>query len=109
MAESDSRNENTNEQLKPVRLFSGAKLLGQTRLVMGDSIFDDAELASVTNRTNNTSGKCVTCLVTPLTGTITLPEILPSGVDNYTVDEGGRLGCISKPTTECDIDINPPL
>ncbi|HII44919.1 MAG TPA: hypothetical protein HA327_02675, partial [Candidatus Poseidoniaceae archaeon] len=56
-----------------------------------------------------TSGKCVTCLVTPLTGTITLPEILPSGVDNYTVDEGGRLGCISKPTTECDIDINPPL
>ena len=109
MAKSDSRNENTNEQLKLVRFFLGAKLLGQTRLVMGDSIVDHAELAGVTIPTNCTSGRCGTCLVTPLIDTIAPPEVLPPRLDYYTVNEGGRLGCISKPTTDCDIDIRPPL
>ena len=109
MAESDSRNENTNEQFKLVRFFMGAKLLGQTRLVTGDTIVDHAELAGVYIPTNCTSGRCGTCLVTPLTDTIALPDVLPPGLDDFTIEEGGRLGCISKPTTDCDIDFRPPL
>ena len=109
MAESDSHKENTEEQLRLVRFFLGAKLLGQTRLVLGDTVVEHAESAGVNVPTNCTSGTCGTCLVTLLAGTIELPEVLPPGLDDYTVEEGGRLGCIGVPTSDCDIDIRPPL
>ena len=109
MTESDSHNENTNEQLKLVRFFWGAKLLGQTRLALGDTIVEHAESAGVSIPTSCNSGTCGTCLVTPVNDAIAPPEILPHGLDDYTTEEGGRLGCISMPIADCDIDIRPPL
>ena len=52
MSESDSHQENTDEQLRLVRFFLGAKLLGQTRLVLGDTVVEHAESAGVNVPTN---------------------------------------------------------
>ena len=56
MAESNSHKENTDEQLRLVRFFLGAKLLGQTRLVLGDTVVEHAESAGVNVPTNCISG-----------------------------------------------------
>ena len=77
MADSDSHDENSEQQIKLVRFFMGAKLLGQTRLVLGETIVEHAESAGVNIPTNCTSGTCGTCMITLLTGDVPLPEILP--------------------------------
>ncbi len=109
MTKSDSHDENSVNQLKLVRFFMGAKLLGQTRLEPGDTVVEHAESAEVSIPTNCTSGTCGTCMITLLSGEINLPEILPPGLDDYMVEQSARLGCIGIPTTDCDIDIRPPL
>ena len=43
------------------------------------------------------------------TSTVLLTEILPPGLDDYLIEQSARLGCIGCPTTDCDIDIRPPL
>tara|TARA_Y100000768_G_C23665082_1_gene534984 strand:- start:160 stop:489 length:330 start_codon:yes stop_codon:yes gene_type:complete len=109
MTDSDSHNENSEQQIKLVRFFMGAKLLGQTRLVLGETIVEHAESAGVNIPTNCTSGTCGTCMVTLLTGDVPLPEILPPGLDDYMVEQDARLVCIGMPSTDCEIDIRPPL
>lgn len=109
MAESDSHSENTVEQLRLVRFFLGAKLLGQTKIEVGETIVEHAELADVNIPTNCTSGTCGTCMITLLSGEVKLPEILPPGLDDYMVEQDARLGCIGVPIGDCDIDIRPPL
>ena len=109
MAEGDSHSENTVEPLRLVRFFLGAKLLGQTKVEVGETIVEHAESADVNIPTNCTSGTCGTCMITLLSGEIKLPEILPPGLDDYMVEQDARLGCIGMPTGNCDIDIRPPL
>ena len=101
--------ESVGETLKLVRFMQGAKLLGQTRLVLGETIVEHAESAGVNLPTNCTSGTCGTCMVTLVRGKIPVPEILPPGLDDYLIEQEARLGCIGCPITDCDIDIRPPL
>jgi ferredoxin len=101
--------ESVGETLKLVRFMQGAKLLGQTRLVLGETLVEHAESAGVSLPTNCTSGTCGTCMVTLVRGKIPVPEILPPGLDDYLIEQEARLGCIGCPTTDCDIDIRPPL
>ena len=83
MNNGDSQNENDEHQIELVRFFMGAKLLGQTRLVLGDTIVEHAESAGVNIPTNCTSGTCGTCMITLLSGDVPLPDILPPGLDEY--------------------------
>ena len=101
--------ESVGETLKLVRFMQGAKLLGQTRLVIGETLVEHAESAGVNIPTNCTSGTCGTCMVTLVRGKIPVPEILPPGLDDYLIEQEARLGCIGCPTTDCDIDIRPTL
>lgn len=101
--------ESVGETLKLVRFMQGAKLLGQTRLVLGETLVEHAESAGVNLPTNCTSGTCGTCMVTLVRGKIPVPEILPPGLDDYLIEQEARLGCIGCPITDCDIDIRPPL
>ena len=109
MSNGDSQNENDVQQIELVRFFMGAKLLGQTRLVLGDTIVEHAESAGVNIPTNCTSGTCGTCMITLLSGSVPLPDVLPPGLDDYMVKQNARLGCIGIPVSDCEIDIRPPL
>ena len=86
--------ESVGETLKLVRFMQGAKLLGQTRLVIGETLVEHAESAGINLPTNCTSGTCGTCLVTLISGKIPVPEILPPGLDDYLIEQAARLGCI---------------
>ena len=109
-AKSCLKNDSIDEEIVPiVRFLQGAKLLGQTRLVAGDTIVEHAESAGLKIPTNCTSGTCGTCMVTLIEGDVELPEILPPGLDDYLVERCARLGCIGIPLNEVDIDIRPPL
>ena len=70
MSNGDSQNENDVQQIELVRFFMGAKLLGQTRLVSGDTIVEHADSAGVNIPTNCTSGTCGTCMITLLSGDV---------------------------------------
>ena len=109
-AKSASESSSSDDEHVPViRFLQGATLLGQTRLVKGDTLVEHSEAAGVNIPTNCTSGTCGTCMVTLLDGDIPLPEILPPGLDEYLVDNCARLGCIGIPINDVDIDIRPPL
>ena len=103
MTNSDSHDENSEQQIELVRFFMGAKLLGQTRLVLGETIVEHAESAGVNIPTNCTSGTCGTCMITLLSGDVPLPEILPPGLDDYMVEQGARLGCIGMPSNDLSL------
>ena len=92
-----------------VRILRGAELLGQCVLNPNETIVEHAERMGLRIPTNCTSGTCGTCLITLIKGEIPLEEELPPGLDDEYVKDGGRLGCIGKPTTSVDIDIRPPL
>ena len=109
MGNGDSHHENDYQQIELVRFFMGPKLLGQTRLKLGDTIVEHAESAGVEIPTNCTSGTCGTCMITLLYGDVPLPDILPPGIDDYMVEENARLGCIGFRVSDCEIDIRPPL
>ena len=98
------------QEVRPVvRFLQGAKLLGQTPFIAGNTLVEHAEDAGVRIPTNCTSGTCGTCMVTLLYGDIPLPEVLPPGLDDYLVEECARLGCIGVPNGDVDVDIRPPL
>ena len=92
-----------------VRFLRGAKLLGQAKLIPGMSIVEHGEEAGVEIPTNCTSGNCGTCMVTLLLGEISIPVPLPPGLYDEIVEEGARLGCISIPSGDVDVDILPPI
>ena len=70
-----------------VRFLQGAKLLGQTPYVPGNTLVEHAKEAEVRIPTNCTSGTCGACMVTLLYGEVPLPETLPPGLDDYLVEE----------------------
>ena len=109
MNNGDSHDENDDQQIELVRFFMGAKLLGQTKLILGDTIVEHAESAGVNIPTNCTSGTCGTCMITLLKCDVPLPDDLPPGLDDYIVEQNARLSCSGIPVSDCEIDIRPPL
>ena len=92
-----------------VRFLRGAKLLGQTPTVEDKTLVEHAYAANVDIPTNCTSGNCGACMVTLLSGEVSLPEPLTPGLDDEIVADGARLGCIGIPKGDVDIDILPPI
>ena len=92
-----------------VRFLRGAKLLGQTRIMLGETLVEHALEAGVEIPTNCTSGNCGTCLVTLLSGMVSIPDPLTPGLDEDLIEENGRLACLGIPTGDVDIDILPPI
>jgi ferredoxin len=92
-----------------VRILRGAVLLGQCSLDLEETLVEHAIRMGLSIPTNCTSGTCGTCLVTLISGDVPVDEELPPGLDDDYVEQGGRLGCIGKPTSAVDIDIRPPL
>lgn len=92
-----------------IRFLRGAKLLGQTNEIVGKSLVEHAYAANVEIPTNCTSGNCGSCMVTLLSGKVSLPDPLTPGLDEEIVSEGARLGCIGIPSGDVEIDILPPL
>ena len=92
-----------------IRFLRGAKLLGQTLEIPGKSLVEHAYEANVEIPTNCTSGNCGSCMVTLLSGEVSLPDPLTPGLDEEIVEEGARLGCIGIPKGDVDIDILPPI
>ena len=109
MTNFESTTEDSQDRVPIVRFLLGAKLLGQTPLIIGETIVEHAISAGVEIPTNCTSGTCGTCMITLSLGDIPVPETLPPGLDDYLIDNNARLGCIGCPVSECDIDIRPPL
>jgi len=92
-----------------IRFLRGSKLLGQTTEITGKSLVEHAQIANVEIPTNCTSGNCGSCMVTLLSGNVSLPDPLTPGLDEEIVAEGARLGCIGIPSGDVEIDILPPL
>ena len=92
-----------------IRFLRGAKLLGQTKEIPGKSLVEHAHAANVDIPTTCTTGNCGSCMVTLLSGKVSLPEPLTPGLDEEIVEEGARLGCIGIPSGDVDIDILPPI
>ena len=92
-----------------IRFLRGSKLLGQTTEITGKSLVEHARNANVEIPTNCTSGNCGSCMVTLLSGNVSLPDPLTPGLDEEIVAEGARLGCIGIPSGDVEIDILPPL
>ena len=64
------------------RFFRGESEIGETTLVDGQTILEDAEDAGID---------------------------IPPGLDEYLIGEGGILSCCLSPTSSCQIDVRPPL
>ena len=92
-----------------IRFLRGSKLLGQTTEITGKSLVEHALAANVEIPTNCTSGNCGSCMVTLLSGNVSLPDPLTPGLDEEIVAEGARLGCIVIPSWDVEIDILQPL
>jgi ferredoxin len=92
-----------------IRFLRGSKLLGQTNEITGKSLVEHAHAANVEIPTNCTSGNCGSCMVSLLSGNVSLPDPLTPGLDEEIVAEGARLGCIGIPSGDVEIDILPPL
>tara|TARA_B100000683_G_scaffold243555_1_gene253071 strand:+ start:191 stop:478 length:288 start_codon:yes stop_codon:yes gene_type:complete len=92
-----------------IRFLRGAKLLGQTTILPGKSLIEHAYAANVAIPFNCASGNCGACLVTLLSGEVSIPNPLSAGLDCEIVAEGGRLACVGVPSGDVDIDIMPPI
>ena len=92
-----------------VRFLRGAKLLGQTKLMPGCTLTEHGEVAGVEIPTNCTSGNCGTCMVTLISGEISIPDPLTPGLDEEIIADGARLSCIGVPSGDVDVDILPPI
>ena len=95
--------------LPVVRFYRGSEIIGSAEASPGVPLVDVAEQAGIEIPTNCTSGNCGTCLVRLIRGEVGLPEVLPPGLDEDLVSEGGILTCCISPLENCDIDVKPPL
>ena len=95
--------------LSIVRFFRGTEIIGSVTANPGVPLVDVAEMAGVDIPTNCTSGNCGTCLVRLISGEVEMPSVLPPGLDEDLVSEGGILTCCITPNGDCDIDVIPPL
>ena len=97
------------DSLPLVRFFRGSEIIGHAEAEPETPLVEVAELAGINIPTNCISGNCGTCLVRLISGEVELPDVLPPGLDDDLVSEGGILTCCLFPLGNCDIDIIPPL
>ncbi len=92
-----------------VRFYRGQLLLGVTEIDPETPLLDLAEAIGVDIPRNCTSGNCGTCMCRIKSGSVSMPEILPPGIDEDLIEEGAVLTCIGIPEGDIDIDLIPPL
>ena len=92
-----------------VRFYRGQLLLGVTEIEPDTPLLDLAEAIGVNIPRNCTSGNCGTCMCRIISGSVTMPEILPPGIDEDLIEDGAVLTCIGIPEGDIDIDLIPPL
>tara|TARA_B100000287_G_scaffold77216_1_gene69300 strand:+ start:1758 stop:2057 length:300 start_codon:yes stop_codon:yes gene_type:complete len=92
-----------------VRFFRGKQIIGSANAEPETPLVEVADLAGVIIPTNCTSGNCGTCLARLISGDVEIPNPLPPGLDDFLVNEGGILTCCLFATSDCDIDVIPPL
>jgi len=92
-----------------VRFYRGQLLLGVTEIEPETPLLDLAEAIGVNIPRNCTSGNCGTCMCRIKSGSVSMPEILPPGIDEDLIEDGAVLTCIGIPKGDIDIDLIPPL
>ena len=92
-----------------VRFYRGQLLLGVTEIEPETPLLDLAEAIGVNIPRNCTSGNCGTCMCRIKSGSVSMPEILPPGIDEDLIEDGAVLTCIGIPEGDIDIDLIPPL
>ena len=92
-----------------VRFYRGQLLLGVTEIEPETPLLDLAEAIGVDIPRNCTSGNCGTCMCRIKSGSVSMPEILPPGIDEDLIEDGAVLTCIGIPEGDIDIDLIPPL
>ncbi len=92
-----------------VRFYRGELLLGVTEIEPDTPLLDLAEAIGVEIPRNCTSGNCGTCMCRIKSGSVSVPEPLPPGIDEDLIEEGAVLTCIGMPEGDIDIDLIPPL
>ena len=97
------------DTLPLVRFFRGQKTIGSAHAKPDSTLVEIAHLAGITIPTNCTSGNCGTCLVRLIDGDVEMPDPIPPGLDEHLIEEGGILTCCINPSSDCDIDVIPPL
>ena len=92
-----------------VRFYRGELLLGVTETEPDTPLLDLAEAIGVEIPRNCTSGNCGTCMCRIKSGSVSMPEPLPPGIDEDLIEEGAVLTCIGIPEDNIEIDLIPPL
>ena len=92
-----------------VRFYRGELLLGVAEIEPDTPLLDLAEAIGVEIPRNCTSGNCGTCMCRIKSGSVSMPEPLPPGIDEDLIEEGAVLTCIGIPEDNIEIDLIPPL
>ena len=92
-----------------VRFYRGELLLGVTEIESDTPLLDLAEAIGVEIPRNCTSGNCGTCMCRIKSGSVSMPDPLPPGIDEDLIEEGAVLTCIGIPEDDIEIDLIPPL
>jgi len=92
-----------------IRFYRGDLLLGVTETNPDTPLLELAEAIGIEIPRNCTSGNCGTCMCRLKSGTVSMPEPLPPGIDEDLIDEGAILTCIGIADGTVDIDLIPPI
>ena len=92
-----------------VRIYRGELLLGVTETIPDTPLLELAEAMGIDIPRNCTSGNCGTCMCRLKSGSVSMPEPLPPGIDEDLIEEGAILTCIGIADGPVDIDLIPPL
>jgi len=92
-----------------VRFYRGELLLGVAEIEPDTPLLDLAEAIGVEIPRNCTSGNCGTCMCRIKSGSVSMPDPLPPGIDEDLIEEGAVLTCIGIPEDDIEIDLIPPL
>ncbi len=92
-----------------VRFYRGELLLGVTETEPDTPLLDLAEAIGVAIPRNCTSGNCGTCMCRLKSGSVSVPDPLPPGIDEELIEDGAVLTCIGIPEGAVEIDLIPPL
>jgi len=92
-----------------VLIYRGELLLGVTETEPDTPLLELAEAIGIEIPRNCTSGNCGTCMCRIKSGSVSMPEPLPPGIDEDLIEEGAVLTCIGIPEGAVEIDLIPPL
>ena len=92
-----------------IRFYRGELLLGVTESDSNTPILELAEDIGIDIPRNCTSGNCGTCMCRLKSGSVSMPEPLPPGIDEDLIEEGAILTCIGVADGSVDIDLIPPI